>query len=217
MMKVEIGNSKPDYFRECWPGQYQIFSHFEFAGGVPSVLFLITTLKENGKPNVCLHAWSAFSGDGGGFFAILTGLMQHTHTYKNILRDKEFCINFLAPSYYDSCIKTIEENGENTDEISIGGFTAEPSKVIKPPRIREAFLTYECTLESFADLSGSGINAMIIGRIQHAAVDEGHNGVTALCGDKGFMINIHSPKDPKNGEGSQSAIASLQVVKLINE
>jgi flavin reductase (DIM6/NTAB) family NADH-FMN oxidoreductase RutF len=216
-MKIEIGNSKPEYFRECWPGQYEIFSHFEFAGGVPSVLFIITTLKENGMPNACLHAWSAFSGDGGGFYAIMPGLLQHTHTYKNILRDKEFCINFLNADYYDNCLKTIEHNDEEADELFVGGFTAEPSKIVKPPRIHEAFLSYECTLESCTDLSNSGISSLIIGKVQHMAIDEGHSCISRISGKGGFMLNIHSPKDPKTGEGKQSAISSLNIEKLINE
>lgn len=215
-MKVELGETRPENFTEDWPGQYSIFSYFEQACGVPSVLFAITTLKENGKPNVCLQAWSTFSGDCGGFFAVITGLLQRTHTYKNILRDKEFCINFLSAEYYNSCVKTIQQNDENADEFAVGGFTAEAAKTVKPPRIAEAFLSYECTLESYADLSGKGINAMIIGRVRHAAVDKNHN-IPALCGDNGFMFNVHCPKDPETGKGNQSVIARLQALKIESE
>lgn len=216
-MKIEIDETRGKNFEETWPGQYDLFSHLEFAGGIPSVLFLITTLKENGKPNACLHAWSTFSGDCGGFFAVMPGLMQGTHTYRNILRDKEFCINFLTADYYENCIKTIEQNEDETDELSAGGFTAEPSVLVKPPRIREAFLSYECTLESATDLSGKNINAMIIGRVRHAAVDSNHHNIPEICGKNGFMFNVHSPKDPQNGTGHRSAIAQLQAVKLIDE
>lgn len=216
-MKIEIGEQKPERFKEYWPGQYKIFSHYEFVSGVPSVLFLITTLKENGKTNACFHAWSSFSGDSGGYFAIMPGLMQHTHTYKNILRDKEFCINFLRPEYYDACGVTIKQNGDDVDELEAAGFTPEPAKLIRSPRIREAFMVYECTLESYADLSGAGVGAMIVGRVKHAAVDETHVGVDAMCGQNGFMFNIHSPKDPKTGEGKQSAVARLEVLKRIEE
>ena len=49
-MKVEIGSRRPEAFKEYWPGQYELFSHFEYACGIPHVLFVITTVKENGKP-----------------------------------------------------------------------------------------------------------------------------------------------------------------------
>jgi len=173
-------------------------------------MFLITTIKENGKPNAAFQAWSSFAGDGGGFFAVMQGLMQHTHTYKNILRDKEFCLNFLRPEYYDGCQKTIAENTDDTDEIEAGGFTAEPSKTIKAPRIREAFLSMECTLESCTDLSGAGINAMVVGRVRHAAVEEGHSSIENICSSNAFMFNVHSPKPPRTGVGDKSAVAILQ-------
>lgn len=214
LMKVELDETRSESFAEQWPGQYDIFSHLEYAAGVPSVMFLITTLKENCKPNVCLHAWSTFSGDSGGFFAILPGLMQSTHTYRNILRDREFCINFLSADYYDQCVETISQNGDDADELLVGGFTAEPSMSVKPPRIKEAFLCYECTLESTADLSQKGLNAMVIGRVRHAAVDPACHSIEGVCGKNGFMFNIHSPKDPETGDGSQSAVARLQTVKI---
>lgn len=213
-MKIEIKNEKPESFIDAWPGQFDIFSHYEFTSGVPSVLFMITTLKENGEPNACLHAWSAFSGDRGGFFTVLTALMQNTHTYKNILRDKEFCINFLAPNYYENCLKTIENNNEVADEFAIGGFTADAAVTVKPPRIKEAFMTYECTLHSHSDLSGIGMNAMIIGKVEHIVMDEGFT-IDNICSDKGFMYNVHCPKNPSTGEGDQSAIAILNVRKNV--
>lgn len=214
MMKIELTETKPEHYKEYWQGQYDIFSHIEFVCGVPSVMFMITTLKDNGKPNACFHTWSTFSGDKGGFFAIMAGLMQHTHTYRNILRDKEFCVNFLSAEYYDACMKTIAENKEEIDELAAAGLTAEPSVLIKPPRIKEAFLCYECTFESACDLSGAGVNAMVIGRVRRAAVEEQHGSIEAVCGNHSFMYNVHSPKDAKTGEGETSAVAKLQVVLL---
>ena len=93
-MKYEIGIQKPDNLKEYWPGQYDLFSHYEYISGIPHALFLITTNKENGKANACYHSWSAFSGDSGGFFAVLTGLMQHTHTYKTFCAKKNFALIF---------------------------------------------------------------------------------------------------------------------------
>lgn len=120
--------------------------------------------------NLIYVSWSCFSGDGGGFYAILSGLLTHTHTYKNIVRDKEFCVNFISSKYYDNAIETIKENNIETDEIAAGGFTAESSKLIRAPRIKEAFISYECKLESISDLSGKGRSSLIIGEVINAAV-----------------------------------------------
>jgi flavin reductase (DIM6/NTAB) family NADH-FMN oxidoreductase RutF len=216
-MKIEIEDRKPDHYREYWPGQYHFFSHYEYVCGVPQPLFLITTLKENGGPNACFHSWSAFSGDSGGFFAVMPGLMTHTHTYANILRDREFCVNFLSSKYYDQCGATIQHNEIETDELAAAGFGAEPAKVVRPPRVKEAFLSYECTLESVTDLSGAGISAMIVGRVRHASVEENFAQIMAKTGDDGFMYYIHSPKGPTTGEGAISALSILNASRLFNE
>jgi flavin reductase (DIM6/NTAB) family NADH-FMN oxidoreductase RutF len=216
-MKTEIGRQKPGFLRETWPGQYNFFSYFEFLSGVPHALFLITTLKANGKPNLCFHGWSSFSGDGGGFFAIMPGLGMQTHTYRNIMRDKEFCVNFISSKYYDSCIRTINENGMDTDEMLAGGLTPEPSKTVRAPRIMEAFISLECKLVSATDLSGKGTTAMIIGEVQMAAVEQGCHKFYRICSQDGFVFNIHCPKDVCTGDGRKSAVSILKPVIIQNE
>ena len=213
-MKTEVGMERPAHYKESWPGMYDLFSHYEFISNVPQPLFLITTLKENGKINACFHSWSAFSGDAGGFYAVMSGLMKHTHTYKNILRDKEFCVNFLCAEHYEACDATIKNNDDNTDELEAVGLTAEASSVVKPPRVKEAFLSFECKLHSDTDLSGKGITTMIVGQVVNAVVEGDHSDSAELCGEKGFMYYIHAPKNPATGEGAENGIiAALTPVR----
>jgi flavin reductase (DIM6/NTAB) family NADH-FMN oxidoreductase RutF len=212
MTKIEIGNSKPDNFIDRWPGEFTIFSHYEMALGIPHSLFLITTTKENGKPNACFQSWSSFTGDSGGYFAI-TPILHSTHTYKNILRTKEFCINFINAKYYDACYKTIRNNSDDTDEIEAGGFTKEHAKCINVPRIKEAFLSLECTYHSGMDLSGKGIMSLIIGKVESAAVEESHiSGSENKYGKDGFMYYLYELSDFTKGDQGQRKVASLNVL-----
>ena len=109
-MKIHISEDFPKYFKAAYPEEFELFSHFETTSAIPQVLFAVTTWKENGKPNVCLHSWSCFHGDKTAFFAVMGCLYQHTHTYANIQREKCFAINFLPISYYDRLVKTIHSN-----------------------------------------------------------------------------------------------------------
>ena len=70
-MKIEIEKDFPQYFKPAYPEEFDLFSHFEVTAGIPTVLFAITTWKENGKPNVCFHSWSCFHGDKTAFFAVM--------------------------------------------------------------------------------------------------------------------------------------------------
>ena len=49
-MKIEIGKDFPQYFKPSYPEEFELFSHFEVTAVIPTVLFAITTWKENGKP-----------------------------------------------------------------------------------------------------------------------------------------------------------------------
>lgn len=217
-MKIEIGESGPDNLKEYWPGQYSVFHRLEYACGIPSVLFAITTRKENGRPNVNFHGWSSFTGDVGGFYAVLPGVQHTSHTYQNVLRTGEFVINFLGKQHYDACIATVSTNGGDTDEIAAGGLTEETAAVVDCPRLREAFLSLECRLEQDIRLSENGLSSLLIARVVHAAADEAYaDGLDGKYGDEGFMLYAHAPKSLKTGEGKPSAVAVCRIVRTNEE
>lgn len=213
-MKIEIGKEFPGYFKSLYPEEFQLFSHFETTAAVPGPLFAITTWKENGKPNVCLHSWSCFHGDKTAFFAVMGNLYQHTHTYANILRERCFCINFLPVSCYDRLTETIFHNDYDSDEFQTGDFILEEARTIHAPVIREAFLTMECTLRDVQDLSGAGMAAMVIGEVQHMSVEEDYaQGYAKRYGKEGFMMLVPSPQDLVTGEPDLSAIGTVKIEK----
>jgi flavin reductase (DIM6/NTAB) family NADH-FMN oxidoreductase RutF len=220
-MKFEIGEKRPENFKTYWGGQYEVFSHFEYACAIPSILFAVTTLKENGKPNVNFHGWSSFTGDGDGFFAVLGGVFQGSHTYANIMRTGEFVVNFISKDYYDACSATIKNNKAEDDEFEAGGFTQEPSKTVSCPRIAEAFMNLECRFEKQVELSGAGKIVLMIGRVKHIALQEEYakeyieGNAGERFGDNGFMLSIHQPKNLATGEGKDSGIAVLKAVRTI--
>ncbi len=212
-MKIDIGGVKPDNFVDRWPGEFEIFSHFEMALGIPHALFLITTFKENGKPNACFQSWSSFYGDCGGYY-VMTPLLMHSHTYQNILRDKEFCINFIHTGYYEACYRTIFKNDEECDELAAGGFTPETASHIAVPRIKEAFMSLECRLKSEMDLSGKGKQSLVIGEVLSAAVEEEYiNGAEKKYGPDGFMYYGYALKDFASGDEGERKVACLNVIR----
>lgn len=214
-MKIEIGKEFPQYFKPLYPEEFELFSHFETTTGIPSVLFAITTWKENGQPNVCFHAWSCFHGDKTAFFVVMGNLYQHTHTYANILREQCFCINFLPIRYYDRLVETIHNNDYETDEFQTGSFTLASAKTIHAPIIEEAFMNMECTLRCAEDLSGAGVTSMITGQVQHVSVDKEYaSGYEKRYGKDGFMMLVPAPQDLATGEPAQSAIATVDIEML---
>ena len=213
-MKIEIGQDFPRHFRPAYPEEFDLFSHFETTAGIPAALFAVTTWKENGKSNICLHSWGCFSGDRTAFFAVMGNLYQHTHTYVNIQREKCFCINFLPLNCYDKLVNTIHCNDFETDEFAAGNFTLSNCKTINAPSIQEAFINMECTLKEVQDLSGAGTTAMVIGQVRHISVAEEYaQGYEKRYGKDGFMLLIPGPQDLITGDPGQSAIATVSIEK----
>ena len=198
---------------ENWEGQFSTFSHMEFACAIPQSLFLISTLKADGKPNLCFHSWSCFGGEEGGYFAVMQNVAHTSHTYENIVREGEFCINFISADYYSNCIATIVNNSNDSDEFEAGHFTPEKSRTIRAPHVREAFMSLECQLACNVDLTRKDICSMIIGRVLHASIDEKYiEGVDLRYGKQGFMFNIHEPADFATGQLQDTHVASLEVI-----
>lgn len=212
-MKHEFENKKPEKFETSWEGQYEVFNWAEFLIGMPTPLFLITTYKENNLPNACLHSWSCFSGDGGGHFIVMGGIpMEYGHTINDITRNKEFCINFPNKDILKNCQMTIENNKYELDEIRSSGLSVEGAVAVNAPRIKECFLNLECTLEWVKPLYEGSRYCIVCGRIKHIAMDDEYfdQHKKGLYGENGFIMNIHSPKNPLTGESLEDKIGYVK-------
>lgn len=214
-MDFEHGNIKPDNFKEDWDGQLNVFSWMAYISAIPHSIFLITTLKENGTPNASLQGWSSFSGEGNDYFALMSGVLKHSHTYKNILREKEFCINFLSPQYLDNYKKSISENSLEINEITNSGFTQEQSITVSSPRIKESFLKLECSLEWTKDLIENGTNSTVCGKVKHISVSEEFStkNVKERYDNDSFTFHLMAMKNPFTGERIKGGVGKIELVK----
>jgi flavin reductase (DIM6/NTAB) family NADH-FMN oxidoreductase RutF len=206
-MKHEISIERPLHLKAAWSGKYKVFSWLEYAVNVPYPVFIITTLKENGRANACLHSWGCLGGDEKGYYSILTMLRSY-HTYANIVRSGDWCINFPSADKQEQSMKTIECNGPENDEILDSGFTVEASRVVGAPRIAECLINLECKLEWERPLlEGCGWH-VFAGRIVHVAMDDV---ALELDPEKRMqalrtMYNLRSTLNPLTGEAGPSGL-----------
>ncbi len=171
-MKHIFGPDKPEYVVDGWPGQYTtIFSWLESLFTLPRAVSVITTRKENGAPNACPDAWGTLIG-GGNDYSSLIGVYLHYHTYANILREKEWCINFPDFTMESKWDQTMRSNGPENDEVTDAGFTVEPAQTIKAPRIAECRVNLECRLEWDRPLYDGSNMHLFCGRVSALAMDE---------------------------------------------
>lgn len=200
-MKHEIGIQQPEYLVEDWPGKYDVFSWLEYIVTIPNPIFIVTTRKAKGAANANLQSWGLLIGEKDNYTS-LVGMLNNTHTYENILREKEWCICFPSKEQYHQCSETIFKNGPENDEITDAGFTIEQSRSVKAPRIAECPINLECRLEWHHPLYEKSPWHLFAGRVTHLAMDE-----SVMVPDPvermkrmGLMYNIRSVVNPLNGE-----------------
>ncbi len=215
-MTFEHGSARPDTLTEDWEHQFDILPWMAYLTAIPHVIFLVTTLKENGKPNAALHGWASFTGEGDTYMVIMP-VMKHTHTYHNMQRDGEFCVNFLAASYIEQCKQTIQHNTLDTDEITAAGLAREDAITLRVPRIAESFLKLECTVQWEQAVGPNSVNSIICGRVNHLSVDEQFvtRPVRQRYGDDSFVWHCMAMKNPYTGERIRGGIGHIDVTKEI--
>lgn len=186
----------------------------------PNPIFIITTLKENGKTNANLHSWGLLLGSGNEFWSILT-VMKHQHTFGNIMREKEWCLNYPSYDDFPKAFETIYKNDTNNDEILDSGFSLEESKVVKTPRIAECMINIECQMKWERDMYEGSQWHIFGGRVVNVAMAD-----AAIIPDPveriekmKLMYNIRSTIDPLTGDfyGPNTLGVLGKVDKIFND
>ncbi len=219
-MKHEIGITQPETLIEDWPNKFQVFSWLEYIVTVPNPIFLVTTYKENGKPNANLHSWGFPVGDRD-HYSFLLAIMEGTHTFQNILRTGEFCVNYPSFQQYPACSETIFKNGLENDEITEAGFTLETARLVGAPRIAECFFNLECKLEWDRPIAAGSIWQVIVATVVHVAVDEAVMvpEPEERARRMGLMYNMRSNVHALTGEyyGPNTLAFIDRIVKIVPE
>jgi flavin reductase (DIM6/NTAB) family NADH-FMN oxidoreductase RutF len=200
-MKYEFEIDQPECLVEDWPGKYEIFSWMEYVATVPNPIFIVTTLKANGASNANLQSWGLLIGEKGNYSSLMA-ILEGSHTYTHILREKEWCICFPSFAHYPQCFETIYCNAPDNDEIIESGFTFESAHTVKAPRIVECPINLECRLEWHRPLYEDSSLHLFVGRVLHLAVDEAVMVPEPVerMQRMGLMYNVRSTVHPLTGE-----------------
>jgi len=73
-------------------------------------------------------------------------------TSRNVLEVGDFVVNFVGENLLEKVELTAKEFSPDVSELELAGLTPEPSKIVKPPRIKEAPASLECKLAKHIEL-----------------------------------------------------------------
>ena len=93
-------------------------------------------------------------------------------TVENIRECPEFVVHIVSDAIKDQMNVCAIDYARGVDELEKAGFTAVPSKMVRPPRIKEAPVAMECKLVQIIEL-GRRPNHLIIGEVVWFHYDDG--------------------------------------------
>jgi flavin reductase (DIM6/NTAB) family NADH-FMN oxidoreductase RutF len=77
---------------------------------------------------------------------------QAKDTLRNIREQEEFVINAVSASHLEVMNKSCHKLPHDTDEFEYAGIGKAESHFVKPPRVADAVVSFECKLNQVIDL-----------------------------------------------------------------
>ena len=142
------------------------------ASVTPRPIAWVTTLSADGVVNAA--PYSFFNVMGQDPPTVTLGLLRGPTGFKdtatNILETGQFVINLVPYAAADAMNLTCMDAPPHVDELAAAGLTALPSEKVKPPRIGESPVSFECNV--LASLVTGPTQAIVVGRVLCAHVQD---------------------------------------------
>lgn len=157
---------------------------------LPRPIAFVSTQNLEGQNN--LAPFSFFNGVSSNPPCLSISIARNRRgekkdTLRNIEETKEFVVNTAHLAMGEALVDTAAEFPYGESEIEACGFSTTPSQKVRPPRIAEALLHYECRLYKAIEVGDGtpGSSTLVIGEILHmhlsdAILEEGKIQLEAL-------------------------------------
>lgn len=138
----------------------------------PRPIAWVTTLSEDGVINAA--PYSFFNAFGNDPPIVALGLLGASGRFKdtatNILATGEFVVNLVSEANATAMNVTCIDAPPEIDELELAGLTPARSLKVKPPRIAESPVAFECKM--LTSLVTGPRQTMVIGRIVCAHIED---------------------------------------------
>ena len=157
------------------PAQLQNYLQYAIA---PRPICFATTIDKAGQVNLSPFSFfNMFSTNPPMcIFSPARRVRDNTtkHTLDNILEVKECVINIVNYSMVQQMSLASTEYGKEVNEFDKSGFTMLPSEMVRPPRVAEAPVQFECVVTEVISLGNNpGAGNLVLAEIKIIHIDEG--------------------------------------------
>jgi flavin reductase (DIM6/NTAB) family NADH-FMN oxidoreductase RutF len=138
----------------------------------PRPIAWVTTLSEDGVVNAAPYSFFNALGHEPPTLALglLAGKGGFKDTAANILATGEFVVNLVSEKNAEAMNVTCIDAPPDIDELTLAGLTPVRSHAVRPPRIAESPVSFEC--RTLTSLVTGPRQTIVIGRIVCAHVDD---------------------------------------------
>ena len=96
-------------------------------------------------------------------------------TLRNVRETKEFVVNVVTYDLREAMNLTSGEYDASVNEFELAKLTPLPSKMVRPPRVGESPVSFECVLRHILDFSTAPTSSsLVIGRIVSIHLNDGY-------------------------------------------
>lgn len=136
---------------------------------IPRPIAWVSSISENDINNLAPFSYFNAVGDDPPHLMFSTGRGNNTNkdTLNNILANKQFVVNMVTEELTEQMNATAQSVHADVDEFELAGVTPIASQKIKPMRVKESPIHFECELVHHYFLEGhkNGGACVLIGRI----------------------------------------------------
>jgi len=133
---------------------------------LPRPIAFVSTISPEGIRN--LAPFSFFTGISANPPVICFSPMirssdgQRKDTLRNIEATREFVVNIVSEDFAQQMNICSGEYPPEVDEFEKSGLTPIPSDLVKPPRVAESRVNYECRLHQIVEVSSQPLGGSIV-------------------------------------------------------
>jgi len=182
---------------------------------VPRPIAFVSTQSKDGKNNVA--PFSYFNGVCSKpptimFAPARRGWDGEEKDTLIIIRDtEEFVVNIVSESFAEKMVMCATDFDSDVDEFEISGLNTADSQKIKPPRVEEAKISFECKLNQIVEIGdgSAGSGFVVIGTIVLFHIDDD------IYDDGRILLNQLEPLGRLAGNWYTRLTDTLKIVRKV--
>lgn len=150
---------------------------------LPRPIAWVSTIDVNGVTNLAPFSFFTVASANppvlcfspGMKQAIVDGVLKPVpkDTLRNVRETEEFVVNVVSESLKEKMNLSSGEFPPGVSEFEVTGLTSVPSQVVRPPRVKESYINFECKLYQIIEFGQhAGAGSLVLGSIQCVHINE---------------------------------------------